>query len=91
MSVGIKGHLVRLRELGADDEGAALLQLRVSDLELGALIADKGQPSLMNARLRVQHATDGTMCCQPSSLSWTSSRHQFPSPDSFANSDRLAE
>lgn len=40
MVVGIEQHLVRLQEIGSHDEGAAVAQLRMRDLQLGALIAD---------------------------------------------------
>lgn len=40
MIVGVKQHLVRLQEIGANDEGAAVTQLRMGHLQLGALIAD---------------------------------------------------
>jgi hypothetical protein len=40
MIVGVEQHLVRLQEIGPDDEGPAVAQLRMRHLQLGALIAD---------------------------------------------------
>ena len=40
MIMGIEQHLMRLQEIGPNDEGAAVAQLRVRHLQLGALIAD---------------------------------------------------
>ncbi|CAD7047309.1 hypothetical protein RHAB21_03763 [Pseudorhizobium halotolerans] len=40
MVVGIEQHLVRLQEVCPDDEGPGVAQLRVGDLQLGALIAN---------------------------------------------------
>jgi hypothetical protein len=40
MIVGVKQHLVRLQRIGSNDEGAAVTQLRMGHLQLGALIAD---------------------------------------------------
>ena len=38
--VGIEQHLVRLQEICPDDEGPGVAQLRMGDLQFGALIAD---------------------------------------------------
>jgi len=38
--MGIEQHLVRLQEVGPHDEGAAVAQLRMGDLQLRAFIAD---------------------------------------------------
>lgn len=40
--MGIEQHLMRLQEIGPNDEGAAVAQLRVRHLQFGALIADDG-------------------------------------------------
>ena len=40
MIVGVEQHLVRLQEIGPNDEGPAVAQLRMGHLQLGAFIAD---------------------------------------------------
>ncbi|MNV45880.1 hypothetical protein D3C71_1376900 [compost metagenome] len=40
MVMGIEQHLMRLEEIGPNNEGAAVAQLRMRHLQLGALIAD---------------------------------------------------
>jgi len=42
MIVGVEQHLVCLQEIGPDNEGAAVAQLRMGHLQLGPLIADDG-------------------------------------------------
>ena len=38
--MSVEQHLVRQQEIGSNDEGAAVTQLRMRHLQLGALIAD---------------------------------------------------
>jgi hypothetical protein len=40
--VGVERHLVRLQEIGPHQEGPAVAELEVGDLQLGALAADNG-------------------------------------------------
>ncbi len=42
MIMGIEQHLMRLEEIGSNNESAAVAQLRMRHLQLGALIADDG-------------------------------------------------
>ncbi|MNU07908.1 hypothetical protein D3C72_2537200 [compost metagenome] len=42
MVVRIEQHLVRLQKIGPNNEGAAVAQLRMCDLQLGAFIANDG-------------------------------------------------
>jgi len=50
--MGVEQHLAGLQQIGAQEEGPAMAELELRDLQLGALAVDDGQGSGANRRRR---------------------------------------